>query len=247
MNTQMAPVRDRVIANSCATHVTFGSRPARAGHQDQLRPAHERPAQERPSQSSPAHERPAQERPAQERPAQSIARPRATRPGAALPRGTAPRVGAPARRTSSPAVPLAADPGATRHCWRWPTWLALHGPRMSCSPLSSTPPSATCEVPRAASSEPVPGRCGKGLGGRGRGGVRRGDEVDLTGATACGVCRGHRRGGAAQDRLDLVRRQVRTVLEQQRHRAGDDRGGLRGAAALEEAVADRAPGCARSR
>src|SRR5205807_8684345 len=41
------------------------------------------------------------------------------------------------------------------------------------------------------------------------------------------------RRGRLQDRLDLVRLQSRALLQQQRHGTGDDRGGLRAAAALE--------------
>ena len=68
-------------------------------------------------------------------------------------------------------------------------------------------------------------------------GGHRARQVQLTGPLTA-VPTGKPEGAAGQRRLHLVRGQLGTRLQQQRDGAGDDRGGLRGTAALEQVVAD---------
>ena len=78
------------------------------------------------------------------------------------------------------------------------------------------------------------GRPLEGLHRRRRRSVLRRGEVDETLALSDGARRRQLAGGAREQCLDLVRRQVRTLLEEQRRGAGDDRRRLRRAAAAEE-------------
>ena len=112
-------------------------------------------------------------------------------------------------------------------------------------PWASTSPSRTVPVsgsttpapPRAASREPRPLENGWSapVVGRARG-RHGGQDVGDAGAhgglvTGQGLCGVHQQG------LDLVGGQLGARLQQQRHLAGDEGGGLRGPAAPEEATA----------
>jgi hypothetical protein len=103
---------------------------------DQLLPDQELPVQllpdhEEPAQDEPAHEEPAQDEPAQDEPAQEL--PAQLRPFQVPPDQLLPAVAAAAM-----AVEL--------NAW----------PKMSLSPVRTTPLAVRWSVPRAASSEPVP-------------------------------------------------------------------------------------------
>ena len=101
---------------------------------------------------------------------------------------------------------------------------------------SSTPSMVTCADPRAASSEPVPfargqvWRCGRGPW------RRRRHQVDRPAPWALVSAGGQLLGGTHQERLDLVRRQLGTLVQEQRRSTRDDRGGLRRAAAAEQTL-----------
>ena len=164
----------------------------------------------------------------------------------------------PLQRRAGPdgAVPGAAGPRGAGRGRLAPRSVAFQAaPKMSFSPVSSTPVSgsATCAVPRAASSEPVPVERRRRSGWRVVGvgaSMAAFVDVELAGAPAERRRPGHRRRGAGEQLLDLVGGQRRALLQQQRGRAGDHGRGLRGAAAAEVAagrVAGPAAGVVRRR
>ena len=230
------------MADSC--HVHFGSHSVMARTSSAL-PRSDRPTSDRPSRRLPTNGPPTNDLPRSGPPTNDLP---TNDPPTNGPPTTGPAHESPHQHPAVQSRPFQVPPThdvpallSAAH------WAAFHGPSTSCSPVSSTSPSATCEVPRAASSEPVPLERVNSWTVEGGGGVVRRDEVDLTGATTSGVRQGHRRGGAAQQGLDLVRGEVRPVLEQQRHGAGHHGSRLRGATALEPVGRRTEPRGRRSR
>ncbi len=114
-------------------------------------------------------------------------------------------------------------------------------PHTSTSPLSTTPSIWRWSVPRAPSRVPVPLPRGVWLV-VGVAVVRALLRLMLPLPCASAVALGMSVAVAPEQGLDLVGLERRALGQQQRCGAGHDRGGLRGAAAAEEAVADGAGG-----
>ena len=200
---------------------------------DQDRPDQLRPDQLRPDQDSPLQLRPDQESPDQLNPDQER-----HRPGQAGP--AQPRPGQPHSRLNR-----AQDSPDHESPLRFPSRTALRRPLAkawafhlrpvkSYSPVSSWSPFRTTALPRPASSVPVPVPRGHRLSGPRGGRLTRRAPGRSVRCPARFRPRGQPLGSGRQQRLDLVRREPRALLEQQRRGAGDDGRGLRRTAAAEE-------------
>ena len=186
----------------------FEPRSATAQPSPQEEPPHDEPPHELPPQEEPPHEEPPHEEPPQELPPHEEP-PQDEPPHFAPPHLAPPHLAPPQFLPSGPTGPTSA--------WR---------------------PLPRCSDQLGDHAADRRGR--EQLARGGRVGARRGERArDVEPARTLGVGprSGQRVGVGLDDRLDLVGRQVGPALEHQRDGAGDDRGGLRGAAALEQGVA----------
>src|SRR4051794_17653048 len=166
-------------------------------------------------------------------------------PGQAVPREAVPREAVPGQAVPGQTVPGQTARGGEQTAEKARVLLEglVHRTRV---PLDAGPVHLTGELggvlldvvrptsllDRAAARRALPGL--HRVGGRrdlGR------SQVDQALALRDGVGRRQLTGGAHEQRLDLVRRQVRTLLQQQRRGARDDGGRLRRAGAAEEPLA----------
>ena len=122
-----------------------------SGPRTSPRPVQRLPVQHKPSQPEPVQRKPST-MPGPAAAGPSTTGPVVAGPAAARPAGPAPAV-ARIPRNPSHVPPVHTVPWLVRDAH----WLATHGrPKMSRSPLSTTPSEATRTLPREASSEPVP-------------------------------------------------------------------------------------------